>query len=707
MKGMIERSPEAENEFRKVKDAVTQTIYHILNSPEVIANLSDTQRAKFMEIRSILGNPGLDRRGLEKLVIATIALLDMFLVEEMSAKRQDDFRRFYAREFGYGNDLALKAGELNHVVEQICLKENLIKLPVASLLSGEAYSGKKVFIEKPVDAESEGAFVRRLTRLNLKYGTVYYVVRAGEVALLKKAYFDYDGSFKNGSTTGMIPTASSVSRQDLWLNLLRSGVPLFGPESNEKQSGSEKSNVRPEDIIKDLDKLVPESSVDKWRKTYRRKLNVFLGSAGNSDKMAKFLEGHTRHYERFFERGGVRPKTILTRSGVSANETAIKTVLELCGGQAKAYVHPGWYYENRKTIRDNFSLSQDLGQSNVLFLNATPSIPESYCQLEGQAGNFETDRNVLIRQFIVMAEKNPDKQYFMVVDKTSNLLFESFADPKSLPKNLHVFETFSLTKHQRGAKNYFYGGLNYWGDKKNEELIDEKAKTEHTSLSEFGIINLPRLGRVEYSRSLEKMKACNASLARGVNETMQVLPPDLRWPVEAHEYFVYVSLPVRGLTEFASSAPRRILESNSLMSYSHNEFKMADNFPLNTFSLDQRMKDERNEFLRTIGINFADSFGLSDTRLCTVNQMMTDVIKRKGSGAQKVFYSYFLRVAAGSSEDEQSAYEKGRKLGEYIVSLMPRVSEEELKLMRPQVKPKQQLKQQKKSGGWKQPGVEV
>jgi hypothetical protein len=433
-------------------------------------------------------------------------------------------------------------------------------------------------------------------------------------------------------------------------SLSREGVPVVG-----NSAGTE----APDDIGEFVSSMLKEEDLQRWQEYSRRKLDVFV-RAEDPEAAERYLNRTREHYEFFFERNGTRPDVVLTRGGFSANETAINAISNLASeGERKAYILPGWYYENQHAIEDKLDVVGSADEANILFLNSSPN---GFVEDADLAKNYAQRRDQLAKELIRRAAGSPDKKFFLVVDKTTDLLYESFTDISDLPDNLIVMETSSITKNQRGGRNYFYGTVACWSKESQRGVLDEAVVSARGELTPLAVVNFPRLRRSEVKQRQEKLLDLEKSFQEAFEEAQVSLPPENRWRLQRNSGFCALLVPP---FEALLKITKDRMELGRLVSEE---------------ALTERAKFFTSELI-PLGVEIGDSFGLDETRLTAINLKLpesygvtlSDRSRRKAGprGAKELETLGFNRIAFGYGNTSEQARKIGEVLGKKLIENFP------------------------------------
>lgn len=329
-----------------------------------------------------------------------------------------------------------------------------------------------------------------------------------------------------------------LSKQEEILALLESGCSFLSTNEVDEEDLKEeklatKTGLNQENLDKKLDEYIAslanleESIVSRY---YRRKMTTFL----RGESVQGFLEKHEQRYKHFFAIDGWEPDEILlTNSGLSANNLTIKALADQSSEKMKAYYQVGWYYDNVKIIKDFFQVVENPEAAKVLFVNTDSCYPDD-------PEKFHSEQNKLVSDFVGKARQDPKEKYTLVADVTTDMLWGEHFE---IPENLQLVKTFSATKHQRGGRNYFFGGVVSWNSKGLREKMESNFNFLGGRLTPVGVVNFPRIGKEEVRKNEEHLKKLSAAFAKGIEEGSAMFPEELRFKIFTYNYYTYLVLP--------------------------------------------------------------------------------------------------------------------------------------------------------------------
>jgi hypothetical protein len=552
--------PRPDGELERARLACLRTISDLLTMFDPDTTSLEMRNTLEM-LRSHLSQPFKNRRELQQNIVLTAGILDIFVLDEMAPDEHDwIFRTTYGRHdgilFGDVTSLVLSRREASIVVHALERKghagldwtDDIAQHPneTTFYLRHPVHHRRLQEVYRSLREISEG----RTSSIEITFGVDF-----GDVVLfLQRRYTppkpDDDSirdSWAEIPADYILPPSTSLPRQDLWRTMLAHGISLISePAKSEAQKATVPTSA--EGIFRSMHRTLATHPEQRTIRRRMARLEILVRHAGNAEAAAHFETNHVRHYERILAVEGTRPHVLLTRSGISANEVAIDAVAKLAGKGAPAYMHRGWYYENERSILTHFSRRHFLENATCCFVNLLPCYPERFMRMDTGKSidepQYFTPMQV-IQLFLEKADWQRNKQHYLVIDKTSDLLFALPAS--AVPANVTLIETASLTKHQRGARNYFYGLATSRGDdnvrgaRSGEGAQHRKPHAiRHCQPSPLDRSGNPRATK-PFSGSAScvcgKLRCCAGSLAGGVpratGDTRQLRlhrPPHRRGP---------------------------------------------------------------------------------------------------------------------------------------------------------------------------------
>ena len=478
---------------------------------------------------------------------------------------------------------------------------------------------------------------------------------------------------------------SELPRQDVWETFLEHGKPVL--EQGQPPvitQVDDPTPLSPEEIREGLHAFLTTESLAPSPRTpaegrEARKSLAAVANQGGHEQLQLYLQRHREHYQRAFGREHAvfgQSHVLLTRSGVSCNEAAIRVIAENYQEQgqppAKAYIMPGWYYENVSTIKAFYSPVEDYDDASVVFIDYEPNAPNVPVRFpEGYEAHRETviaHMKLKARAEAVRAKQvgETPQKFYIVVDKTTDPTYQSFHEGEDLPSNLEIIETASITKHQKGERNYFFGAAWHWGTAETTKYLEEDAAEVGGTLTPWGIVHLPRITPQQVRDNLDHLHRQADEFAGAFEASQQQLPEAYRWRLERHNFFMFVIPPVQTILDCfrqRSTGPQaagvyrakvdpqtgkttyRFTNEAKFFLQMHGDYDVAQ----------YGFKDFASQ-----GIGAGDSFGLGDTRLSDLPGKFHD------STEGHDFDWNVLRVSIGADTPITALQNYGARVGENV-----------------------------------------
>ncbi len=347
--------------------------------------------------------------------------------------------------------------------------------------------------------------------------------------------------------------------------------------------------------------LASDPDLETWRRAaiYKQLLRIKRTQNMSDEQRQAYLlqleEKHQNHYRRLLADPSSEflPSTLLTRSGVSSNGVALMATNKIFqdqGADVVCFTLDGWYYENEPP--ETWEKSQDLNKANVLLVDSEPNGPS----MKLTAEEYARHRDTCVNTFVQRALADPNHTYVLITDKTSRLLDHDYLPKSNLPANLVIYETASLTKHQRGAKNNYFGVVSSWNNPLNPSEMSELRTAAMGELTADSIINLPRLRASEIRDGISHNFQLSKIIEQVFEQAQVHIPEESRWRWQSYNYFGFILPPSQLISDFNEN-PSNIssyLDGSKLMGVI-NYFFTAEPEASKTFEK-------------------GDSFGLNNTR---------------------------------------------------------------------------------------------
>lgn len=669
-------SEQKESDLHRARVAACQeTISRlVLAIPDVPDSLVSWKK----RIDALLVAGDISKEQSEKAVQQTVILLDVLLVNEISSSYTDeeeaDFRDSYYRDtrettnaqMGLGLEKAeniswMKHEELDAIISYLNRHYKEMKPQRGAMghfLKADSVSDVKasvqhamdigmdanIFVSKPLTLQEVRTLDTFLSSVSKDtYFSVYVPVSidnkvGGIITLCESSQFAFLGY--------PLSSLSRLPRQDVWLAMLKQGIPLFsnlnkrdkaegeGQKDDLVDSHEKEHGIQFEDMLKSIEDISPEKVI------LLRKIYALLLKRNEAD-LAQLKEKHTAYYQRKFGREHPifgESEVLLTRSGNSANEVAINTAVSLLEAQnqeVKTFTQSGFYYENLPTIKERCKAVDHVHDANVLLVAHQAIVPN------GEYGPSDYPQKVeeLIQSLVLTAEMNPDQDYFVIYDKTQDPGAASFKDDQELPSNVTFFETTSLSKFQRGGVNYFYGMVQHWtkDDAAFTAAFEEQRLLCRSGLTDMGIVSFPHITKNEVDRTIERQKATREKVQAYIEERNKRMPDEMKLYLDFTNFsFFILNAEQHKLLTLARNNKERNLSLKEMIAITGDISTGEVDFWYNV------MEKKSRQFESIVP---GDSFGMHETRFSRFNSVV-DI-----AGSQS--YQRFLRISPGSKTSDE------------------------------------------------------
>lgn len=452
---------------------------------------------------------------------------------------------------------------------------------------------------------------------------------------------------------------NAVTIQAITRALLTSGhrFPIWDPQVEDRKSSLEGKKSRSAEI-------------------YERKTRV-LTSHANADDRDSFLEKakqkHEQHYARFFSAEGYTPPRIhLTRSGAAAND-AIIAALRKQNPSWKVHVDAGWYYENMRHIQDVWPENTAPEEADALFFCTSETRG-----LENQE-TFDERRDQMVARFLERAKGSADQPFALVVDVT----FDPLYVPPALPSNVTLFRTCSLTKHARGERNFFFGCIAVNGKDENITLSSE-IEESGGSLTQDGIIHMPRVTRSEIERNHERIQSLQKVFTQAFEEAQADFIPSMQWRIFHNPYCLYFEPPVVKAISESQNACDEFLKQLLPIGKREPDEKVATykldnhsaNFPVSLLHLGLKLSRAGVEGTKLTDVLPkqllpGDSFGLNDSRITTMPSFVSAEKGSENPFEPVEIFMRFSRVSIGFDETPESITALAKEFSDFLTFSYP------------------------------------
>jgi len=247
-----------------------------------------------------------------------------------------------------------------------------------------------------------------------------------------------------------------------------------------------------EETTQKVDWLIKNHKVSKrMKKVY--KLRIWA----DEKKVKELHSRHKRHYERFFHDELLwKPDIIFTNWWATSND-AVLTVLKWLVPDEEMWTSYEFYYEN------NYYFTNINVNPKKRVLGISPSLLNPIRWLTEEIYSMKVQSRV--DEFLCNVESNPDQIYYIVIDSTTKL-WDQLSDILKLEKvydNLVIIWTNSITKFQRGERNYFLWEISIYWNNELTRLIENMVNEKWYDLTKDQVFALPRLRKGELKKNAE------------------------------------------------------------------------------------------------------------------------------------------------------------------------------------------------------------
>lgn len=319
-----------------------------------------------------------------------------------------------------------------------------------------------------------------------------------------------------------------------------------------------------------------------YQRKYRRK--ALAGLMAEEETLRLWQTRTEKHWGILLgDNGG---SAVLFSSGTSSNE-AVMLSLQSIG--ARAYVHQNWYYENNKTADNIFKERvEEVTQADILLVNFEPT---NYFRLDG----VEENSLESIKEFVVSAIVDPERRKYLVIDSTVNPLFtlREFGFDE-IPPNLVLIKTVSVTKHQDGGRNYFFGAV-WTGNRELATRIEELKGKVGGDLHESHIIHFPRPTAESLRNKRRKVAEANRTLTLNMNGKGE-------WNIVPYSYHSFIFPPQSLVDRIVQTGKTNLTDELDIVVKAIND---------QLFGIIASTVEEFGD----AQIEMGDSFGLPQTRI--------------------------------------------------------------------------------------------
>ncbi|MDD3794310.1 MAG: hypothetical protein PHI37_05845 [Candidatus Gracilibacteria bacterium] len=426
------------------------------------------------------------------------------------------------------------------------------------------------------------------------------------------------------------------------------GLNIYGTQFGEELSERLKTHSK-----REVDEILFSSDNVRSRRLFSLKTFTKL------EKEEQFHENHKLHYQRFFydERLG-EPKVFLTNSGVSSNDTVLIHIVKEVP-QLERWKSFDFYYENLPPFMRNHT---SLNEKTQVFL-ASPSILTPRPGIDIKKFTKTLKRDILY--FIQNVKNNPDKKYYFVFDITTNLTLSLQDYFTEIPDNLTIVKTYSLTKHQRGDTQYFFGGISLYGnDDGFQNAIPQIIDNQGYNLTREQVLHYPRVRRTEINKNLDNIaknrRAFKSSFTRYLNKKgLDKLMPKI---IDS-DYFSIVLIPLPEILYYRKHGDIPKKKMTDIPEDLHLLITSGQNVEGNIIGND---KSYVNSFIfpqiLPTQTTIKDTFGLKTHNICSyfsnIGLLYFDEFNPKFKKIESPRISFSIK------KDIKGAFELGKKFGE-------------------------------------------
>lgn len=551
------------------------------------------------------------KRTAEEMVELSVAALDLVDVDAMHPFGSiPGIKNSYYRGWGYNSVVRWSVGNRLMVESKLYMTgeemEELIGeqdrvMPAAVIQRGEmtTVESGQVWFGRTVPLETLKAlrleYGWRMTEDRMAGNTVWVVPfrlteEVGGLVLL--------ATNNNGILT--VQPRSELAVQEVVRGYLEAGVAKVGGEAQVKPVRRRLQRIGRDEMVERTGKVwgAVRSEVAGHG---REKLGAMRKRESGRSR-GEFRDSCLRHFGREFGEARIwgEPWVRLTRSGVSANQTALAIAEKAigCPYRVRVMEGPGWYYENGLArVKGKGLLPVDaVGAAEVLLINAEPNFPD----LNSEA-LFTEERDRLVTWFADEAREAEGETRVLVVDKTLDVDYQVERLISEWPENLGLIETMSLTKHQRGDRRYFYGLVVGYNLPEDQCGLDKALVQSRGELGHLGYANLAKVTRSEVMRRREEIQRITQEVAEIVRPVMK----RYGMMIEAYAYFAYVYPAGYGELKRLALAGKDISElEKQIMAV--GSCGKAGGALLDLIN---------NKITDALGVVYGDSFNLNETRV--------------------------------------------------------------------------------------------
>lgn len=436
----------------------------------------------------------------------------------------------------------------------------------------------------------------------------------------------------NNEHAKVIYPRSELPRQDIWRSYLRAGIPpvwikeLFEYITSKQDTFSNLQNffakhesnlhisegITYEMVLKELFK---HSENPRQRMEIRKNLYVFPETAKQSNTLLEKQREHMATILWGEANDDTIKRTWITRSGVSANEVAFhlaKRLLENSDMNYTASDFSGWYFENPLSPHFN---SSSVSGARIFCVNNDPTvfIDEN---LITDPDIYDKRRDEKIHEFLTNARRNFRSTYILIYDATTNP-FWSYQE--TMPKNVLLIKTISMTKHQRGGQHFF--GVFGWeivpGNDKisiTDEMIQESMNQSMANPTAETCVQFPLIRRSEIQTNLTRIRELEEEFIETFARTKAYTEG---WRIYRSAMSMFLIPPLEPIRTFVAAMPRDVPQSPlGKYPYEHLSYALFDTdlllnkgFLISTIDITDQVEKDKLPFV----VERSDSFGFPYT----------------------------------------------------------------------------------------------
>ena len=252
-----------------------------------------------------------------------------------------------------------------------------------------------------------------------------------------------------------------------------------------------------------------------------------------------FLRRHEEHYQKLITDSQLwKPNILFTKWGALSNNVVLNVLREMIPDQTQ-WVEHDFYHEHQS----NF-LTDGVDSKTRVFC-FSPSI---LTPIRWWNAAFWSLLQLKLSRFMENVKRFPWEQFYVVIDITTR-----FGDgihqylwiiSSEVPENLHIITTFSLSKHQRWNKGYFYWWIALYWDNGLHSRMEKMIQESSYALTIDSIVSFPRLRKGEIISQREWRKKNCEAFKEGwfsiISQTsLGILTPEL---IEG-DMFLFIILP--------------------------------------------------------------------------------------------------------------------------------------------------------------------